>query len=76
MNEKRESKTSRKRARVNEQGGGFKVRFKEVDGRGGKERWFLVPFLARSKPKIPFLGLSLLRNQTKTLATQAKGPYA
>ena len=31
----------------------------------------LVSFLARSKPKIPFLGLSLLRNQTETLATKA-----
>ena len=31
----------------------------------------LVSFLARSKPKIAFLGLSLLRNLTKTLATQA-----
>ena len=31
----------------------------------------LVSFLARPKPRIPFLGLSLLRNQTKTLATQA-----
>ena len=31
----------------------------------------LVIFLTWSKPKIPFLGLSLLRNQTKTLATQA-----
>ena len=31
----------------------------------------LVSFLARSKPKAPFLGLSLLRNQTETLATQA-----
>ena len=31
----------------------------------------LVSFLARSKPKIPFLGLSLLSNQTETLATQA-----
>ena len=30
-----------------------------------------VLFLARFKPKIPFLGLSLLRNLTKTLATQA-----
>ena len=27
--------------------------------------------LARPKPRIPFLGLSLLRNQTETLATQA-----
>ena len=32
----------------------------------------LVSFLARPKPKIPFLGLSLLRNSTETLATQAK----
>ena len=31
----------------------------------------LVSFLARSKPKVPFLGISLLRNQTETLATQA-----
>ena len=31
----------------------------------------LVSFLARPKPKIPFLGLSLLPNQTETLATQA-----
>ena len=32
----------------------------------------LVSFIARPKPRIPFLGLSLLRNQTETLATQAK----
>ena len=31
----------------------------------------LVSFLARSKLRIPFLGLSLLRNRTETLATQA-----
>ena len=31
----------------------------------------LVSFLAGPKPRIPFLGLSLLRNQTETLATQA-----
>ena len=31
----------------------------------------LVSFLARSKPRISFLGLSLLRNSTETLATQA-----
>ena len=30
----------------------------------------LVLFLALPKPKIPFLGLSLLRNMTKTLAYQ------
>mgnify|MGYP006896119694 CR=1 FL=1 len=34
----------------------------------------LVSFLARSKLRIPFLGLSLLRNRTETLATQAKMP--
>ena len=28
----------------------------------------LVSFLARSKPKVSFLGISLLRNQTETLA--------
>ena len=32
----------------------------------------VVPFLARPKPKMPFLGLSLLRNQTQTLTTQAQ----
>ena len=31
----------------------------------------LVSFLARPNPRIPFLGLSLLRNQTETLVTQA-----
>ena len=31
-----------------------------------------VSFLARPKPRISFLGLSLLRNSTETLATQAK----
>ena len=31
----------------------------------------LVSFLVRPKPRIPFLGLFLLRNQTETLATQA-----
>ena len=30
---------------------------------------------ARPKPRIPFLGLPLLRNQTETLATQAKLPW-
>ena len=30
-----------------------------------------VSFLARPKPRISFLGLSLLRNSTETLATQA-----
>ena len=31
----------------------------------------LVSFLARPKPRIPFLGLSLLRNQTETQGAQA-----
>ena len=31
----------------------------------------LVSFLVRPKPRIPFLGLSLLRNETEMLATQA-----
>ena len=31
----------------------------------------LVSFLARSKPKVLFFSISLLRNQTETLATQA-----
>ena len=43
----------------------------EKAGRGWGTK-SLVSFLARSKPKIPSLGLSLLRNQTETLATQAK----
>ena len=31
----------------------------------------LVTFLAQPKPRVMFLGLSLLRNQTETLARQA-----
>ena len=54
-NEEQESKTARKMAQVKERGRG----------------WVLVSFLALSKPKIPFHGLFLLRNQTETLATQA-----
>ena len=42
-------------------------------GRGYFHFLALVSFLARPKPRIPFLGLSLLRNQTETLATQATG---
>ena len=66
-NEERQSKTKRKMAQVKERGGGgVRVR--------GFSFFFLtlVSFLARSKPKVPFLGLSLLRNQTETLATQAR----
>ena len=36
----------------------------------------LVPFLSRTKPKILFLGLSFLRKQTETRATQAMQPYS
>ena len=54
-NEERESKTARKVAQVKERG----------------HFLALVSFLARSKPKVPFLGISLLRNQTETLAKQA-----
>ena len=38
---------------------------------GGGVFLALVSFLARPKPKVPFLGLSSLRNQTETFATQA-----
>ena len=38
---------------------------------GGGVFLVLVSFLARPKPKVPFLGLSSLQNQTETLATQA-----
>ena len=36
----------------------------------------LVSFLAQPKPRISFLGLSLLRNSTETLATQASQEMA
>ena len=59
-NEERESKTERKMAQVK-------------SGEGPHFHFLaLVSFLARPKPRIPFLGLSLLRNQTETFATQAK----
>ena len=67
-NEEQESKTMRKMAQVKERGGG------EPLGSISSPSFLflaLVSFLARPKPKIPFLGLSLLRNQTETLATQA-----
>ena len=47
---------------------------------GASKRLFhvlpLVSFLARPKPRISFLGLSLLRNSTETLATQAMSNQA
>ena len=36
-----------------------------------RQKW-LVPFLAWPKPKIPFLGLFLLRNRVETLAMQVR----
>ena len=55
---------------------GVSVRFRSKErGTRVKDRaksfLALVSFLARSKPKVPFLGLSLLRNQTEALVTQA-----
>ena len=44
-----------------------------VSEQGPRHFLALVSFLARSKPRISFLGLSLLRNSTETLATQARG---
>ena len=46
------------------------VRFRSKE-RETRVKMALVSFLVRPKPRIPFLGLSLLRNQTKTLSTQA-----
>ena len=58
-------------AQVKERGGGGEEK-KEERGGGRKDSILaFVSFLARSKPKIPFLGLSLLRNLTETLTTQA-----
>ena len=59
-----------KMALVKERGGGGEER-KETSPSPHFHCLALVSFLARPKPRIPFLGLSLLRNQTETLATQA-----
>ena len=48
------------------------VRFRSKErGTRVKDRAKNGAFLAGSKPKVAFLGLALLRNQTETLATQA-----
>ena len=50
-------------------------RFRAVLGAKNEERESKTAqkiALARPKPKIPFLSLSLLRNQTETLATQTR----
>ena len=51
----------------------FRSKERGVKGRAknGVSERALVSFLERPKPRILFLGLSLLRNQTETLATQA-----
>ena len=53
---------------------GTRVKDREKSGASIFHFLALVSFLARSKPKVPFLGISLLRNQTETLATQATAP--
>ena len=50
---------------------GTTVKDREKSGASIFHFLVLVSFLARSKPKVPFLAISLLRNQTETLATQA-----
>ena len=50
---------------------GTRVKDRTKNGASKRAGMALVSFLARPKPRIPFLGLSLLRNQTETLATQA-----
>ena len=52
---------------------GTKKEERESENRAkkGASKRALVLFLARPKPRILFLGLSLLRNQTETIATQA-----
>ena len=56
------------RFRSKEQG----TRLKDLAKNGAKNGFLvLVPFFAQPKPKISFLGVSLLWNQTETLATQA-----
>ena len=47
------------------------TRVKDLAKNGAFYFLALVSFFARSKAKIPFLGLSLLRNQMETLAEQA-----
>ena len=50
---------------------GTRVKDREKSGASIFHFLALVSFLARSKPKVLFLGISLLRNQTETLATKA-----
>ena len=52
--------------------GGRVACVEERESKTARKMAALVSFLARPKPRIPFLGLSLLRNQTEKLATQAR----
>ena len=53
---------------------GARVKDRAKKGRVIQHFFAFVRFFARPKPKISFLGLSLLRNQTETLAKQASWP--
>ena len=60
-------------AQVKQRGGGREGKFPSFPSPSPVFHYLaLVSFLARPKPRIPFPGLSLLRNQTETLATQAR----
>ena len=50
----------------------IRVKDRMKNGASKRAGLALVPFFAWPKPKILFLGLSLLRNNKETLATQAK----
>ena len=50
-------------------------RFRAVSRVKERAKMALVSFLAQPKPRISFLGLSLLQNSTETLATQAKAEH-
>ena len=59
--------------RVKERGTRVRDRAKNGASKRAGNGWdflALVSFLGRPKPKVPFVGLSSLRNQTETLATQ------
>ena len=51
---------------------GVRANNKELESKTARKMVLSFYFFLWPKPKIPFVGLSLLRNQTETLATQAK----
>ena len=53
---------------------GTRVKDRRKNGASKRAGLALVPFFARPKQKNSFLGLSLLRNHTEMLATQASSP--